>query len=202
MGLAAQCEGQWGALAGKGILELEEKNVTFRGDFRMKVPVVAIKSATAQKGRLTITFGSERASFSLGPAAEKWVARLTTPRSRADKLGVKPGLKVGVLGVSDPTFLDELRDRGAVVTVGRAPKDADLLFVGMTKVEDLPKLEKLRASIKKNGAIWVLWPKGVKVFREDDVRAYGSQVGLVDVKVVSFSDVLSGLKMVIPLALR
>ena len=86
--------------------------------------------------------------------------------------------------------------------VGRAPKEADLLFVGMARVSDLPRLEKLRGAIKRNGAIWVIWPKGVKAFREDDVRAYGPQVGLVDVKVVSFSDVLSGLEMVIPVALR
>jgi hypothetical protein len=202
VGLEAECEGRWGAQAGKGVLKFEEKDVLFRGDFRLKIPVAAIKSATARKGRLTITFGAERASFALGPTAEKWVAKLTTPRSRADKLGVRPGSKVGVLGVSDPTLLDELRARHAVVSVGRAPKDADLVFVGMSKVTDLPKLEKLRAVIKKNGAIWVIWPKGVKVFREDDVRVYGPQVGLVDVKVVSFSDVLSGLKMVIPVALR
>jgi hypothetical protein len=202
VGLEARCDGQWGTQAGKGVLKLEEKDVFFKGDFRLKIPVAAIKSATAQQGRLTITFGAERASFALGPAAEKWAAKLTTPRSRADKLGVKAGSRVGVLGISDRTFLDELRDREAVVSVGRAPKDADLVFVGMTRVTDLPKLEKLRGAIRKNGAIWVLWPKGVKAFREDDVRAYGPQVGLVDVKVVSFSDVLSGLKMVIPLSLR
>jgi hypothetical protein len=34
------------------------------------------------------------------------------------------------------------------------------------------------------------------------VRAHGPQAGLVDVKVMSFSDVLSGLKMVIPVAQR
>jgi hypothetical protein len=202
MGLEAPCEGRWGAQAGKGVLKFEEKEVVFRGDFRLKIPVAAIKSATAQKGQLTLTFGAERASFALGPAAEKWVTKLTTTRSRADKLGVKPGSMVGVLGVSDPTFLDELHDRGAVVSVGRAPKEADLIFVGMTKVGDLSKLAKLRGAIKKNGAVWVIWRKGVKAFREDDVRAYGPQVGLVDVKVVSFSDVLSGLKMVIPLAQR
>lgn len=72
----------------------------------------------------------------------------------------------------------------------------------MTPSLDLPRLARLRLSIRSNGAIWVLWPKGVKAFREDDIRAFGKEAGLVDVKVVSFSDVLSGLKMVIPVALR
>ena len=40
-----------------------------------------------------------------------------------------------------------------------------------------------------------MWPKGRKEFREDDVRAAGPSVGLVDVKVVAFSETLSGLKM-------
>jgi hypothetical protein len=203
MGLDVPCEGRWGGQSGAGRLKFEETEILFRGPFRLKIPVSSVKSATADGGTLVLRFGKEKAEFLVGPvAAEKWLRKLSTPRSRIDKLGVKPGLKVGVLGVADPSFLGELEDRGALVSVGRAPKDADLVFVGMTSLTDLPRLSKLRTSIKKNGAIWVLWPKGVKAFREDDVRAYGPRAGLVDVKVVSFSDVLSGLKMVIPVALR
>jgi hypothetical protein len=50
--------------------------------------------------------------------------------------------------------------------------------------------------------VWVVWPKGRKELREDDVRAAGGPAGLVDVKVMAFSDTLSGLKMVVPLARR
>ena len=73
---------------------------------------------------------------------------------------------------------------------------------GALRTKDLPRLEALRAAIKKNGAIWVVWTKGRKEFREDDVRADGPTAGLVDVKVMSFSDTLSGLKMVIPVKER
>ena len=48
----------------------------------------------------------------------------------------------------------------------------------------------------------MVWPKGGKEFREDDVRAYGPRAKLVDVKVVRFSDALSALKMMIPRAQR
>lgn len=50
--------------------------------------------------------------------------------------------------------------------------------------------------------VWAVWPKGRKEFREDDIRHFGPTAGLVDVKVMSFSDELSGLKLVIPLAQR
>ena len=48
----------------------------------------------------------------------------------------------------------------------------------------------------------MIWPKGQKAFREDDVRAAGPGARLVDVKVVSVSERLSGLKMMVPVALR
>ena len=79
---------------------------------------------------------------------------------------------------------------------------SDLVFVAMTSKDDLPRLEALRRSIKPAGAVWVIWPKGGKEFREDDVRHYGPKAELVDVKVMAFSETLSGLKMVVPLAKR
>ena len=55
----------------------------------------------------------------------------------------------------------------------------------MTSKDDLPRLAALRRSIKPEGAVWVIWPKGRKEFREDDVRNYGPQAELVDVKVMA-----------------
>ena len=82
------------------------------------------------------------------------------------------------------------------------PRAADLVLVRMERVQDLARLRALRAAVEPDGAVWVLWPKGVKAFREDDVRAAGPSAGLVDVKVVSFSEELSGLKLVVPVAQR
>jgi len=51
----------------------------------------------------------------------------------------------------------------------------------------------------------VLWKKGKKGpndVKESDVMAAAKTHGLVDVKVASFSDELSALKLVIPVALR
>ena len=123
------------------------------------------------------------------------------PRSRIDKLGVKPGFRVTVLGVDDPDFLAELEERGADVSKRTRP-GSDMIFVAMAAKADLPRLDALRRTIKPEGAVWVIWPKGRKEFREDDVRAYGPRAELVDVKVMAFSETLSGLKMVVPLANR
>ena len=99
----------------------------------------------------------------------------------------------------DEAFVAELEERTPDVASTRPKKDSDMIVVGMSRRADLARLKALRRTIKKNGMIWVVWPKGRKEFREDDVRAYGPAAGLVDVKVMSFPDTLSGLKMVIPL---
>ena len=118
-----------------------------------------------------------------------------------NKLGVKAGSRVAVVGIDDAEFLQELKDRGAEI-VPRVGKGLDFVFVAMASVKDLPRLAKLRDAVHPAGAVWVLWPKGRKEFREDDIRAYGPQAGLVDVKVMAFSDTLSALKMVIPVKQR
>lgn len=133
---------------------------------------------------------------------ESRALKIRYPRSRLDKLGVKPHSRVSVIGLQDSAFLTELRERTSDIATSNPKRDSDLVFVFMKEPADLAKLVSLRAAIKPNGAIWVLWLKGRKEFREDDVRAAGPGLGLVDVKVVAFSEALSGLKMVIPVAQR
>jgi hypothetical protein len=123
-------------------------------------------------------------------------------RTRTEKLGVKPGLRVAVMGVKDPAFLTELKEAGATVTIRSGAGPFDMVVVRLDALSDLPLLLDAKKRIVPNGMIWAVWPKGRKGFREDDIRHFGPQAGLVDVKVMAFSDVLSGLKLVIPLALR
>ena len=123
-------------------------------------------------------------------------------RSRTEKLGVKPGSRVALIGLTDPSFVEELKAAGARVAgrVGAGPCDIVIARLGASS--DLPSLIDAKKRIVPNGMIWAVWPKGRKEFREDDIRHFGPQAGLVDVKVMSFSDELSGLKLVIPLAQR
>lgn len=197
MGLEATCEARFAGKVGTGKAHLDAAELTFRGDFRLRIPLKG-SSAEASGGLLTVSFREGQAVFRLGAEAEKWALKIRYPRSRLDKLGIKAGSRVAVVGVDDPTFHEELKERTDDVAGGRPKKDSDMIVVGMSKKADLARLATLRASIKSNGAIWVVWPKGRKEFREDDVRAHGPAAGLVDVKVLSFSETLSGLKMVIP----
>jgi hypothetical protein len=58
-------------------------------------------------------------------------------RSRIDKLGVKGGTEVLVLGVeADCQFMDELRERGAIVRTG-GNKAMDMIFALFRHRNDL-----------------------------------------------------------------
>lgn len=113
-----------------------------------------------------------------------------------DKLGVKPGMRVSVIDVPDVEFVAHVAARGADVWTKRRAR-SDLLFVGFEDRVRLTRLRAHRGFIAPDGAIWAVWPKGRKELTENHVRDAALDAGLVDVKVVAFSETLSALKLVI-----
>jgi len=119
-----------------------------------------------------------------------------------EKLGIKPGLKVVVLGGFDAGFhRDVARALGAKPLV-RAARGCDLVFVRFARPGDESRLAGLVSAIAPAGGVWAVYPKGQRELSEDTVRAAAKRAGLVDVKVVRFSDTLGALKLVIPKAKR
>ncbi len=123
-------------------------------------------------------------------------------RSLLDKLGVKPGMRIALVGIDDAAFLAELRARTDDISPGKALSESDAIFLGVEGQEEMHRLIDLRARIKPNGAIWAVFRKGRKDFNENDVLRLGLESGLVDVKVVRFSDTHTALKFVIRKAER
>jgi hypothetical protein len=123
-------------------------------------------------------------------------------RSRVEKLGVKRGTEVLVLGVEgDCAFMDELREQGAKVRTG-GNKAMDMIFALFRHRNDLRRLPSLVPRLKADGVLWTLRPKGSADLKESEMMRAGQDAGLVDVKVVAFSDVLTAEKFVIPVANR
>ena len=123
-------------------------------------------------------------------------------RTRLQKLGVKPEWRASALGVDDAAFLEELEAAVAQLSVGRALKNSDAIFYGVSREAELPRMEKLKAALKPNGALWTIRPKGRPEISEGSVMAAGKAAGLVDVKVVSFSPTHTAEKFVIPVKNR
>jgi hypothetical protein len=125
----------------------------------------------------------------------------TTPL--LDKLGVKPGSRVAIVGVEDDDFRAQVATRTADVTDGPPKPDTDLVFLAADSIEELMRIGELRASIRPNGAIWVVSRKGkAATIRDVDVIDAAKAARLVDNKVASFSATHTALRLVIPVALR
>ena len=193
-------------IAGKtvaGKARLETDVIQFRGgDLRLSIRFKEISKVTARDGALTVTFPEGSASFELGRDAARWADKIQNPPSRLDKIGVKPGWRASAIGVEDAGFLEQLEDAVAHLSIGRVAKGSDAIFFGVDKEAQLSRLEKLKASLKSNGALWIIRPKGRPEISERATMAAGKAAGLVDVKVVAFSETHTAEKFVIPVADR
>jgi len=202
MGNELQCKVRFGEKESAGKALLETSEILFRGDFRLKIPFSTIKSAKALDGELRLQTAEGLAVFHLGPQAEKWCEKILHPKSRIEKLGVKAGARVALLGQFDSEFLHEIDALTKSVSKGRAAGGSDYIFFAAGSKHDLSALAKIAKSMQGASAFWIVYPKGQRQITGNDVIAAGRKCGLKDVKVVGFSPTHTALKFVIPLAKR
>jgi hypothetical protein len=187
-------------LAGKA--QLETGFLLFRSppDARLKLLFKDLTGVKAAGGILHLDFDGGPAEFELGRAAEKWADKILHPPSRLDKLGVKPGLRVRLVGEFEEDFRSELARRNVETPSPRVK--ADLLFFAASTATDLKRVPRIAAGMQPDGALWVVYPKGVAAIREIEVLHAGRDAGLKDIKVASFSATHTALKFVVPVAAR
>ena len=122
-----------------------------------------------------------------------------------DKLGIKAGMRIAVVG--RPAGF-ELGPLPPDVTDGRLRPGLDLvMFFTTTRARLASRWEALTGSLTPSGALWVAWPKkSARVegadMTEDVVRAVALPTGWVDTKVCAVDDTWSGLKCVLRLERR
>ena len=120
-----------------------------------------------------------------------------TTKPLLDKLGVKPGARVAVLGVDDASFMSRLRQRTADVVVGKPRRACDIVFLAADTGADLRRLGEAKGWIEPNGAIWVIRRKGAeRKLSDTDLIEAGLAAGLVDNKIASFSDTHGAMRFV------
>jgi hypothetical protein len=202
MGNEATCRATIDGEEARGKVLLETHEIVFRSpEKRAVIPLASITKVTAREGLLIVLHARGEAAFEIGSAAPKWADKIRVPKPRIDKLGVKSGMRVALLGVTDDAFADELRARCERVT-NRMSGEANLVFVPIDDARDLAKLPTVRKAMADDAALWVIRPKGAATISEAQVRAAGIGAGLVDVKVVAFSATHTAEKFVVPVAKR
>ncbi len=122
--------------------------------------------------------------------------------SLARKLGIKSGFQI--LLINQPIHYFKLfADFPEDVTIIESPTKETLDFIHIfctTQVKFESKIPNLKALLKKNGMLWVSWPKGSSKIptdlKRDFIREYILAIGLVDVKDAAIDQNWSGLKFV------
>jgi hypothetical protein len=198
MGQEIECRVRYGERSLTGRAYLESDHLLFRGEERLKVMFGEMRNIRAESGVLHLDSAGGPLELELGDYAEKWGQKILNPPSRLHKLGVKAGMAVRMVGEFDADFRDELK----LCRVEEAAEQADLIFLAADGKSKLFQIRKLLPGLKADGALWVLYPKGVDNIREIDVLSAGRAASLKDSKVASFSMTHTGLKFVVPLAQR
>lgn len=201
MGLETTCTASTKNEVSEGKLQWESDALLFKGAFRLKIPSTAISNILVNGEDLVVEYSGTRTSFHIGPAAAKWQQKILHPPTLFAKLGVKPNQKIALVNWKDAKFADDLRSKVENVHTTKT-NDCDLIFLGAEKDADLEKLSKLEPMLKRNGAIWIVYPKGQKVITELSVMAASKAASFVDNKTCRFSDTHTGLRVVIPVARR
>src|SRR5947209_1114017 len=98
MGQEIECRLHLGRRTLSGKAYLETDYILFRGGERVKILLKDVTSATAAAGMLKLEYQGGPASFELGEAAAKWAGKILHPPTRANKLGIKPGVTVRLAG--------------------------------------------------------------------------------------------------------
>ena len=130
-------------------------------------------------------------------------------RPLSEKLGYKPGMAAGFIAL--PNHLEAVVAAIGFSSVTSAARWAefpgraaayDVIHVFAMRADEIEAgLGVLQSAIKRDGMIWISWPKKTSGIvcdvSESFVRAAALKLDLVDVKVAAIDAVWSGLKFVI-----
>jgi hypothetical protein len=207
MGTELKCQVRFGKQESQGKALLETSEIIFRGDFRLKIPFATIQSVKVVGNELQVQTAEEVVIFELGAAtAAKWREKILHPKSRIEKLGIKPGTRVSLIGFEqqDEEFIRELQSTKALVTPAKdgSSKDCDFIFLRIDAKKQLAQVTKIAKAMVGSVALWIIYPKGQQDITEGDVLSAGRKAGLKDIKVVGFSPTHTALKFVVPVNKR
>jgi len=124
-------------------------------------------------------------------------------RTVVQKLGVKPEERVEVAGDVGPTLRTELKEaigRGLVKS-----GELDGAVVVIESMDDAPEqILRYRARLKDTGYLWIVTRKRGHDRYVDQMKLVpiAKKVGLIDNKTCSMDDTRSGIRFVVPRALR
>ena len=196
MGNDLLCRARIGGKSDEGKALLETDTLLFRGKtLRETFRFADMKNVRAEGEALSFDSPAGAVRLEIGPAAAKWADKILNPKSLVEKLGIKPGQKISILGAADDELPAQLEARGISVS-SRLSSDADVVFLFLSTEKDLARIATTAKSMGATATLWTIRPKGKEGISETATRNAGLAASLVDVKVVRYSDTHTAEKFV------
>jgi hypothetical protein len=135
------------------------------------------------------------------------------PRSLADRLGVRTGMSVAMIDVTDDGLVHAVRQRVGRLTLVVLPRHGvstrelppliglgahrDMIFLQADSAETLAIFPRVVAALRPDGVLWVLCPRGRREVGQSAIIAAGLSSGLADESETNVSERFSALKFVL-----
>ncbi len=136
----------------------------------------------------------------LSPEERKAREARYAARDVTDKLGLKPGHQVLIVGKSDRALLDKVGTKIGRTFIKQGVEADVILYWAASANEITALLKKLKQKLVPNGGIWVITfkkGKGDPYVPDQHLIPAGLAAGLVDNKVCSVSETQSAMRFVI-----
>ena len=171
----------------KAKAELLDDAVVFRGDIKQEVGFEEI-TAEARGGLLVLSFRGKTVELSAGAKASAFAAKIRSPPSRLDRLGIEYGVSAAVAGPLEPAFRSELSTR-AVIAAGTPREPVGLLVLAAEPAPTsmLANLPKLMPFVAAGGQVLVVVPTGASDLSATKVQAAAKAAGLKEKGMARFS---------------
>jgi hypothetical protein len=164
-----------------------DDSVVFRGDIKQEVGFEEI-TAEARGGLLVLSFRGRTVELSAGAKASAFAAKIRSPPSRLDRLGIEYGVSAAVAGPLEPAFRSELSTR-AVIAAGAPREPVHLLVVAAEPAPTsiLANLPKLVPFVAAGGQVFIVAPTAAPDLPASKVQAAAKAAGLKEKGSARFS---------------
>ena len=173
---------------------LDSQALQLTGAKKLTLPLAQVRTATVEGEDLKVAAAG--ATFALRLGAKEAAAcakKILNPPSLADKLGVKPGATVRLIGPRVKE-LDEAAPHAdhAAALSAKVLAACDIAILTLTPLTAEKQIAAAKA-LPANTALWLIYEKGTKP-NGDDVIMLARKAGLKDTKVARVSERYAGLR--------
>jgi hypothetical protein len=174
---------------------LDAAALALTGAKKLTVPLAGVTTATVDGDWLKIGAGKTKFALALGAKeAEAWRKKILNPPTLGDKLGIKPGKTVLLVGALPAEVAAAAK---AAQTAAKLPKTiaADIAALMLNPGQEEQLIVAAAKALAPGAALWLVYEKG-RAVNGDAIIARARKAGLKDTKVARISETHAALRFI------